>query len=1110
MKLYEKSSSKELDMELFRHPTSEYRGAPFWAWNTRLQKEALLKQIEIFKEMGLGGFHMHSRSGMASEYLGVEYMSMVQACTEKAKELSMQACLYDEDRWPSGSAGGMVTANPKHRQKYLLFTRDPEEAVSREQGENSGETYLLAAFDVSLNLSGELSHYEMSAHSDAPAKGTRWYAYVKTPEPSGWYNNQTYVDTLSPEAIEKFVEITHEKYASEVGEEFGKTIPSIFTDEPQVFHKKSLETAKESRSAMLPWTTDFLESFLEAYGQDLLTGLPELFWELPQGKVSQLRYFYHDHACERFVQAFSDTCGKWCEEHGLNLTGHMMEEPTLQSQTAALGEVMRCYRSFTLPGIDLLSDILEPTAAKQVQSAVHQFGREGAMCECYGVTNWDFDFRGHKFQGDWLAAMGITFRVPHLAWVSMKGSGKRDCPASISYQSPWYREYAYIEDHFARLGTVLTRGKALTDVAVIHPIESYWLHWGPEDMTANVRAEMDERFLDFTRTMLEGQIDFDFVSEALLPSLYREDEDTHTEEAYLHIGHMQYKTVIVPFCETLRSTTLHALEKFKKRGGEILFLGECPKYVDALPSDKPRKLYDACRKYAAAGASFIAHDWKRKVEIRSESGIRSNEYVYNLRQDGDIRWLFVAHAKKSPYRDDPHPERVVVRMKGDYCPKLYDTLTGEVRTVDYEYADGWTKVLLEIYLLDSVLLAFEEKGAVQEDTCYIIAAKAATDVAETAASGKDGVACVLCTAEAVSEKIDVADDSCTEEPATGECKENHGEDYRLDFKGPVSYHREELNVMLLDEGEYCLESLNTSQETGEKMTGTECGKVNADPMLGTGSARKFEPIEEVLQLDAKIRGQLGYPEPGGLDTQPWAVPERPYEHTVTMRYTFYSEIEVKAWLGVESAVEVTLNDQPVDLSPVGYYVDFEITKMALPTIQKGKNVLTITIPVTERAGLEPAYLLGDFDVVLKGTEKIIKAKSKEISFGSITHQGMPFYGGNVVYEAEVEVPECKLEITVPHYTGALVSVDMDGSRVGRIVYNPYRLVIDHVSAGIHKVSFTLYGNRFNTFGALHDTRHNGHWKGCMNWYPPKDSFVYEYFVREVGIMSSPVIRKLEK
>ena len=46
------------------------------------------------------------------------------------------------------------------------------------------------------------------------------------------------------------------------------------------------------------------------------------------------------------------------------------------------------------------------------------------MSELYGVTSWSFDFRRHKLQGDWQAALGITLRVPHLSWVSMKGGGK--------------------------------------------------------------------------------------------------------------------------------------------------------------------------------------------------------------------------------------------------------------------------------------------------------------------------------------------------------------------------------------------------------------------------------------------------------------------------------------------------------------------------------------------------------------------------------------------------------------------------------------------------------------------------------------------------------------
>ena len=39
-------------------------GAPFWAWNGKLEKDELVRQINVMKEMGLGGFHMHVRSGL--------------------------------------------------------------------------------------------------------------------------------------------------------------------------------------------------------------------------------------------------------------------------------------------------------------------------------------------------------------------------------------------------------------------------------------------------------------------------------------------------------------------------------------------------------------------------------------------------------------------------------------------------------------------------------------------------------------------------------------------------------------------------------------------------------------------------------------------------------------------------------------------------------------------------------------------------------------------------------------------------------------------------------------------------------------------------------------
>ena len=97
----------------------------------------LERQIEYLKEMGFGGFHMHSRFGMDNEYLSDEFMTLVRACTDKAKAEGMLAWLYDEDKWPSGFAGGLVTREPKFRQRRLVMVA-PEDVVLALS--HSGET----------------------------------------------------------------------------------------------------------------------------------------------------------------------------------------------------------------------------------------------------------------------------------------------------------------------------------------------------------------------------------------------------------------------------------------------------------------------------------------------------------------------------------------------------------------------------------------------------------------------------------------------------------------------------------------------------------------------------------------------------------------------------------------------------------------------------------------------------------------------------------------------------------------------------------------------------------------------------------------------------------
>lgn len=715
--LYKKNSEKDLDLKLFEKPTSEYRGTPFWAWNCQLNSQMLTEQIDMLQQMGFGGFHMHVRTGMATTYLSDEFMQLIADCVNKAKQNHMLAWLYDEDRWPSGAAGGIVTKEEKYRARHLLFTpvKYGEEnkgylteqvGVGRLPSERMRNGKALACYDVVLDQNGCLLEGRL-IDEDAPAKGTKWYAYMELAKPEAWYNNQTYVNTLDKKAIDRFIELTHESYLRKVGDSFGETVPAIFTDEPQFSPKATLRFGLEKRDITLPWTDDLADTFADAYGENLMENLPELVWDLPDGKVSTVRYHYHDHIAERFAVAFADNCGDWCRKHNIALTGHVLSEKTLGSQTQSVGEAMRCYRGFELPGIDMLCDWREYTTAKQAQSASHQFGCEGVMSELYGVTNWDFDFRGHKLQGDWQAALGVTVRVPHLAWVSMEGEAKRDYPASINYQSPWYKEYPYIEDHFARVNTAMTRGTPIVKVGVIHPIESYWLHWGPSEQTALMREELDKNFQSLTEWLLFGAVDFDFISESLLPS------QCEKGGAPLQVGKMAYDVIVVPGCETLRGTTLDRLEQFKNAGGKLIFMGDAPKYEDAVPSARGKDLYDASQTIGFGRSAILQSLEKdRTLEIRNEKGAYTEDLVYQLRQDNNCKWLFIAHAPLPKNKNQPDRQGIVLRIRGEYTPKLYNTLDGKVEDIAYTYRNGNTVIEMDTYAYDSMLFRLDESSGV--------------------------------------------------------------------------------------------------------------------------------------------------------------------------------------------------------------------------------------------------------------------------------------------------------------------------------------------------------------------------------------------------------------
>ncbi|PIV54041.1 MAG: glycoside hydrolase, partial [Elusimicrobia bacterium CG02_land_8_20_14_3_00_37_13] len=163
----------------FKNPGVEYRSAPFWSLNDDLDDKELQHQLLEMKKGGMGGGFMHSRIGLITPYLSKEWMDRIKNTVAYAKKIGLLAYLYDEDRWPSGFAGGIVTKKRLNQMKLL-------------QGKK---------------------------------KNGNW-TFKETISPkSEWYNDSYYLNTMNRRAVGAFIKSTYDAYKNVVGKEFNKTVP---------------------------------------------------------------------------------------------------------------------------------------------------------------------------------------------------------------------------------------------------------------------------------------------------------------------------------------------------------------------------------------------------------------------------------------------------------------------------------------------------------------------------------------------------------------------------------------------------------------------------------------------------------------------------------------------------------------------------------------------------------------------------------------------------------------------------------------------------------------------------------------------------------------------
>ncbi|MFA6471294.1 MAG: hypothetical protein WCU00_04550, partial [Candidatus Latescibacterota bacterium] len=268
-----------MNLKEFIDPPRQCRPSPFWSWNDVMEPSEVENRIRDFKKKGFGGFFMHARKGLRTRYLGDDWMRAIRRGVEIAREQELEAWLYDEDRWPSGFAGGATTEDKDENLAMALTWAEDASSLDGDALEQA----------VAFTVKNADNILELVKEKPADLTGVGVFYKRRYTRGHGRFNGEGYADLLNPDTVQDFIENTYEKYSKLFRYDFGKYMPGIFTDEPNVNRVIKLRPNDDQCPLSFPWTPDFEEYFEKIHGYSPLEHLHHLVDSSDDGFV-----FRHD------------------------------------------------------------------------------------------------------------------------------------------------------------------------------------------------------------------------------------------------------------------------------------------------------------------------------------------------------------------------------------------------------------------------------------------------------------------------------------------------------------------------------------------------------------------------------------------------------------------------------------------------------------------------------------------------------------------------------------------------------------------------------------------------------------------------------------------------
>ena len=413
----QQSANSGFDYAVFKNPPAEYRpdAMPVAPYDRCTATEALIiSSVQDLAKQSYGGFSRGGSLGRCgtnnlagadvratggrSNVEGIEYLSdgdfkLYKVAVEEAKKNGLSVMVFVG----ALSANGLLyTKYPQYAAKSLdMVEKDVTGPAKADLAIPEG-TYVGA---VMMNR----DTFERVDVSDRRAEGSRLVCQV----PKGnWkvmafylkYGGRAVVDYLDEAAMNAYLSLECDQFYAHLKEYFGNVINKMFYDEPAM-HKG------EGRM----WTPAFNQNFEKKYGYSPMKYYPALWYDIGPETAAARNALYGFRA-QLWAENFIGKLNKWCDDHGIQLTGHMdMEEDP--NPVPVNGDLMKTFQYQDIPGVDDIWFLgRSNTSYKVVTSSAFNYDKPVVMAETYAAyykLDKKIAFQVAMDQ----SAMGVNFHI---------------------------------------------------------------------------------------------------------------------------------------------------------------------------------------------------------------------------------------------------------------------------------------------------------------------------------------------------------------------------------------------------------------------------------------------------------------------------------------------------------------------------------------------------------------------------------------------------------------------------------------------------------------------------------------------------------------------------